>query len=230
MSYSLILMLSIFAAMGVANMTSTNVRNAAAELDPEARERIFSAEAAGEFIWKCLEWLGPLIIILSLYSNVLGRGNSLMKAAGGAVLMCVVALASAWRTSRIYAREAPGTKAAAAARNAALMVSAIELIVIGVVVGVLYARGGLNKFLPSKSSSATSDEAEVSGDADAGGIWLDETLTLKELPWLKADDLALLRQGTNLRTKKVAGKTLYNATDIERLKQQNRRDGSIPNE
>ena len=231
MPFNITLILAIFAAVGASTLAATHVRAMAAELDAGARERIARALAKVELLWRALEWGGVLVLILSLFTHVFTKkfSDRYVIAACGAALMCAVNAAAAWHARSIYAREAPGSAAATSARRAAWGVTCAELSVIAVLGFLLSQHVDLGKMFRSHDTQNVARDADSPSDSDENkGLWLDESLALQELNWLKKDELEQLVQNSSVKSKTVAGKKLYNADDVERLKKQQKQNANLP--
>lgn len=231
MPFNITLVLAIFAAVGVSTLAAAYVRATAAQLDAAARERIVRALAKVELLWRALEWGGVLAILLSLFTHVFTKkfSDRYVIAACGAALMCAANVVAAWYARSVYTREAPGSGAATSARRAAWGVTFAELSVIAVLVFLLSQHVDLRKIFRSQDTQNVAHDADSAGDSDENkGLWLDESLALQELNWLKKEELELLAQSGGLKTKTVAGKKLYNADDVERLKKRQKQNANLP--
>ncbi len=230
MPFNVGLVLALVAAMSISNLTTAHVRGVMADLDAAVRDRIEHTLAKSAMLWQALEWAGIIMMLLSMFTSIFGRSLSFrfFLAGCGAAFVCLVVAASAWHMYRVIAREAPGSPAQSAARNSALLVTVVEFAVIGVLFWLLNGRVDWTKvFGPGvKTGSAQTEESE----APPKELWVDETIALKELNWMKLDEIKLIVDSGMLKTKSVAGKTVYRNADIERLKAQHKSNATLPND
>ncbi len=191
------------------------LREASEELPDAVRLELASRERRQARLWQLLEWLGIGLILLGMFEvrHVIfsDRAQNVFSIAGGLALFCVANAASAWSAYLNCKKLAPGTRASNTGFRAALLVTVAEIVLLAVVCWRVYSRYNWSKWLKPKDESGEVIPEEK-------GTWLDETIALKELSKLDRDYITGLVEGGALRTKIVSGKKMYNARDVEALK------------
>ena len=231
MPFNATLILALAAAVGVSTLATAHVRAAAADLNSDVRERIYRALSRSEILWRALEWGSVAIILVSMFTNVFSRklSDTYVIAACGAALMCAANAAAAFHTWAVYAREAPGSPAHASAKKSAWIVALAELALVAVLFALLNNRVNLTKYFHNGDTVRPRHEVDEAGEQDEQkGLWLDENIALQELSWLKKAELDTIVGNGGVKTKTVAGKILYNADAVERLKKLHRSNANIP--
>ncbi len=216
-SFNLTLLGSMVAALIVSGVAASMLRGASEELGATIRDVIFRKEDKLARFWHAAEWIGIGLILLAMFGpggTVFAKASQrLFCIAGGLALFCLSNAASSWAANAIYRREAPNTKAAGTAFRAAILVTIAELLLVAVVGWKVYDRIDW-----SASASAKSDGAPAEVEQEESGVWLDESIALKELAKLNRGYIDGMIESGALRTKTVGGKKMYNARDVEALK------------
>lgn len=235
MSIQLVIIVGIIVAYVAASVAEGMVLNGAATLPPDVRERVFRREAALGAIWRIVGGLGLALVVIGLLKTFgFIRGGpkipwGLYTFAGGFALICLERTLRSWGTFGSYAKEDPQGPARAAALNAALLVTLVELALgVGVVWYIKDKAVG-----PGGGSSASTasgetepDEAEAEGSTGGGPAPKPEKIAIWiPAPQAKAligkDDayFDLLVRWGQVRKKETGGELFYQAQDLKSLKQ-----------
>lgn len=212
------LILSLIGVLIVSSIAAARVRNAAAVLPLETRDRIAQFEHKMSFIWRSTEWTGLGLIFLAQFlpQMVLFTADSqrVITLAVGLMLFGSGNTCAGWFSYTIYKREAAGTDASRASLTGAILVTLAESVLLSVIVWVVSTRLDLT---PSSTSGRQSNETTAQQKDDSAN-WIDESLLKKELAGIDHDYIQGMVDSGALRTKKIGDKTLYRLSDVQKLK------------
>ena len=211
------LLIGLIVTIAVSSMASGMLRSASEELAVEVRDRVFKSENRRAWLWRYSEWLGIALILAGMFLPQMmlftAKSQRVICIAAGLVLFCFSNAMAAWSSFTVYKKEAPGTNATRAAFRGAVLVSLAETVLLVVVFWIVSVRlDWMPSAKPGDSSAETASEDK--------SLWVDESIALKELASFDRDYVEGRVEGGSLRTKMIAGKRMYHAGDVERLKKQ----------
>lgn len=211
------LLIGLIVTIAVSSMASSMLRSASEELAVDVRDRVFKSENRSAWLWRYFEWFGIALIIAGMFlpQTVLftAKSQRVISITAGLLLFCASNSMAAWSSYVVYKIEAPETAAARAALRGAILVSLAETVLLVVVFWIVSVR---LDWLPA----AKPGESPAESAADDKSLWIDESIALKELASFDRDYIEGRVEGGSLRTKMIAGKRMYHAGDVEKLKKQ----------
>jgi hypothetical protein len=215
MPFTYVLLAGIVGSVAVSSLAAAALRRSQEDLADDIRVRIYQRERSLDWAWRAAEWAGVILILLGMFTTIISRQacTRVLVIAAGMALFCAANTASAWFTSLLCRREAPETKTSRTALLSASVVTLTEAILMGIVLWIVSSRLGWLSEKPNPESAQNERAAETDN-----GIWIDEAAALKELSQQDKEYIRGLIESGALRTKTVAGKRLFEAGDVEKLK------------